>query len=127
MGGEAWEEVDAGVCVYACECRGVVCGAGDGDGRGWGVGDEGVLGDKCRCTMSLSLPCGLIWFHLGTWVKIADSALQIMGLGHALATVTLFNCFVKWFIGGLRPHFLDVCKPNIPSSLPTPSAVAPVM
>jgi len=36
-----------------------------------------------------------------------------MGLGYALATATLFQAFIKWIIGGLRPHFLDVCKPPI--------------
>jgi diacylglycerol diphosphate phosphatase/phosphatidate phosphatase len=39
-----------------------------------------------------------------------------MGLGYALATATLFQCFIKIFVGGLRPHFLTVCKPVLPSS-----------
>jgi diacylglycerol diphosphate phosphatase/phosphatidate phosphatase len=39
---------------------------------------------------------------------------QIMGLGYALATATLFQALIKWFIGGLRPHFLSVCRPHIP-------------
>jgi diacylglycerol diphosphate phosphatase/phosphatidate phosphatase len=45
-----------------------------------------------------------------------------MGLGYALATATLFQSFIKIFVGGLRPHFLTVCvpilKPSI-SALPT--------
>jgi membrane-associated phospholipid phosphatase len=34
-----------------------------------------------------------------------------MALGYALATTTLFQSVLKIFIGGLRPHFLDVCQP----------------
>jgi diacylglycerol diphosphate phosphatase/phosphatidate phosphatase len=41
-----------------------------------------------------------------------------MGLGYALATATLFQCFIKIFIGGLRPYFLHVCKPVIPPLVP---------
>lgn len=39
---------------------------------------------------------------------------QSLGLGYALATATLFQSFIKWFIGGLRPHFLTVCAPRGP-------------
>jgi diacylglycerol diphosphate phosphatase/phosphatidate phosphatase len=38
-----------------------------------------------------------------------------MGLGYALATSTLFDSFIKIFVGGLRPHFLSVCRPRLPS------------
>jgi diacylglycerol diphosphate phosphatase/phosphatidate phosphatase len=38
-----------------------------------------------------------------------------MGLGYALATATLFQAFIKWIIGGLRPHFLTLCEPQIPT------------
>ncbi|CAJ2506516.1 Uu.00g006460.m01.CDS01 [Anthostomella pinea] len=37
----------------------------------------------------------------------------IIGLLYALITAAVFQVFVKWLIGGLRPHFLDVCKPDI--------------
>ena len=37
-----------------------------------------------------------------------------MGLGYALATATVFQSFIKWFVGGLRPHFLSICLPPIP-------------
>lgn len=40
-----------------------------------------------------------------------------MGLGYALSTSTLFICLTKILIGGLRPHFLTVCKPSIPPKL----------
>jgi len=37
-----------------------------------------------------------------------------MGLLKSLITAAVFQVFLKWLIGGLRPHFYDVCKPNIP-------------
>ena len=36
-----------------------------------------------------------------------------MGLFFSLLSSTTFQVFMKWLIGGLRPHFLFVCKPNI--------------
>ncbi|KAI0445084.1 phosphatidic acid phosphatase type 2/haloperoxidase [Xylaria telfairii] len=37
----------------------------------------------------------------------------IIGLLYSLIGAAVFQVFVKWLIGGLRPHFLDVCKPDI--------------
>lgn len=37
----------------------------------------------------------------------------IIGLLYSLITAAVFQVFLKWLIGGLRPHFLDVCKPDI--------------
>lgn len=48
--------------------------------------------------------------------------MQIMGLGYALATATLFQSIIKWFIGGLRPHFLSVCMPHIPPAFQGPGS-----
>ncbi|KAF2006897.1 PAP2-domain-containing protein [Amniculicola lignicola CBS 123094] len=36
-----------------------------------------------------------------------------IGLLYALITAAVFQVFVKWLIGGLRPHFLAVCAPAI--------------
>ncbi|KAG5925441.1 hypothetical protein E4U53_003310 [Claviceps sorghi] len=36
----------------------------------------------------------------------------VLGLLYALITAAVFQVFLKWLIGGLRPHFLDVCKPD---------------
>ncbi|KAF2259905.1 PAP2-domain-containing protein, partial [Lojkania enalia] len=44
-----------------------------------------------------------------------DANSAIMGLGYALSASTLFQSFMKLFIGGLRPHFLSVCDPILPS------------
>jgi diacylglycerol diphosphate phosphatase/phosphatidate phosphatase len=41
---------------------------------------------------------------------------QLMGLGYALATATLFQSLIKIFVGGLRPHFLTVCRPHMSGS-----------
>ncbi|KAJ2990176.1 hypothetical protein NUW58_g3088 [Xylaria curta] len=37
----------------------------------------------------------------------------IIGLLYSLIGAAVFQVFIKWLIGGLRPHFLDVCKPDI--------------
>ncbi|KAK7752145.1 hypothetical protein SLS62_005889 [Diatrype stigma] len=37
----------------------------------------------------------------------------ILGLLYSLITAAVFQVFLKCLIGGLRPHFLDVCKPDI--------------
>lgn len=34
-------------------------------------------------------------------------------LSTGLITAAVFQVFVKWLIGGLRPHFYAVCKPSI--------------
>ncbi|KIW13845.1 hypothetical protein PV08_06625 [Exophiala spinifera] len=49
------------------------------------------------------------------WVRsFADAFAAIMGLLYALAAGTLFQVVLKKFIGGPRPHFIDVCKPTSP-------------
>ncbi|KAH8731566.1 phosphatidic acid phosphatase type 2/haloperoxidase, partial [Phaeosphaeriaceae sp. PMI808] len=47
-----------------------------------------------------------------------DGNAALIGLGYALSTSTLFQVFIKVFIGGLRPHFLTVCAPPIPPAIP---------
>lgn len=37
----------------------------------------------------------------------------VIGLLYFLITAAVFQVFIKWLIGGLRPHFLSVCKPDI--------------
>lgn len=41
----------------------------------------------------------------------------IMGLLYSLITAAVFQVFLKWLIGGLRPHFLAVCKPALPNGI----------
>jgi membrane-associated phospholipid phosphatase len=42
-----------------------------------------------------------------------DANTALMGLLFSLITAAVFQVFIKWLIGGLRPHFFAVCKPNI--------------
>jgi diacylglycerol diphosphate phosphatase / phosphatidate phosphatase len=37
----------------------------------------------------------------------------IIGLLYSLITAAVFQVFLKWLIGGLRPHFLTVCQPDV--------------
>ncbi|KIJ37717.1 hypothetical protein M422DRAFT_177715 [Sphaerobolus stellatus SS14] len=46
--------------------------------------------------------------------SMLDLADTTMGLLRSLITAAVFQVFLKWLIGGLRPHFYDICKPNIP-------------
>ena len=39
----------------------------------------------------------------------------VIGLLYSLITAAVFQVFLKWLIGGLRLHFLTVCKPSIPA------------
>lgn len=36
----------------------------------------------------------------------------VLGLLYSLIAAAVFQVFVKWLIGGLRPHFLAVCDPD---------------
>lgn len=36
----------------------------------------------------------------------------VVGLIYALLASSCFQVFIKWIVGGLRPHFYDVCKPD---------------
>jgi len=40
----------------------------------------------------------------------------IIGLLYSLITAAVFQVFLKWLIGGLRPHFLTVCQPSVPAT-----------
>ncbi|KAF2843828.1 PAP2-domain-containing protein, partial [Patellaria atrata CBS 101060] len=39
----------------------------------------------------------------------------VIGLLYSTIGAAVFQVIVKWLIGGLRPHFLAVCKPAIPT------------
>ncbi|KAJ3573199.1 hypothetical protein NP233_g2589 [Leucocoprinus birnbaumii] len=45
--------------------------------------------------------------------SLNDFLTTTMGLLKSLITAAVFQVFVKWLIGGLRPHFLAVCQPNV--------------
>lgn len=52
-----------------------------------------------------------------------DANNGIIGLLYSLITAAVFQVFIKWLIGGLRPHFLTVCKPDITRASNTPGIV----
>ncbi|KAB5547380.1 phosphatidic acid phosphatase type 2/haloperoxidase [Coniochaeta sp. 2T2.1] len=47
----------------------------------------------------------------------------VIGLLYSLITAAVFQVFIKWLIGGLRPHFLTVCKPDLSLASNTPGIV----
>ncbi|KAK7043717.1 hypothetical protein VNI00_008329 [Paramarasmius palmivorus] len=57
-----------------------------------------------------------------------DLLTTTMGLLKSLITAAVFQVWVKWLIGGLRPHFLAACQPNIdPTSAPSGNGFASIM
>ena len=45
--------------------------------------------------------------------SFVDFNVAVFGLLQSLITGAVFQVFLKWLIGGLRPHFLVVCKPDL--------------
>ena len=52
-----------------------------------------------------------------------DANNGIIGLLYSLIAAAVFQVFIKWLIGGLRPHFLTVCKPDISRASNSPGIV----
>ncbi|EJD40524.1 acid phosphatase/Vanadium-dependent haloperoxidase [Auricularia subglabra TFB-10046 SS5] len=46
--------------------------------------------------------------------SIEDLLDTTLGLLRSLITAAVFQVFIKCLIGGLRPHFYEVCRPNVP-------------
>ncbi|GAA6059530.1 hypothetical protein JCM10212_006028 [Sporobolomyces blumeae] len=42
-----------------------------------------------------------------------DFNTAVFGVLFSLINAACFQVFIKWLIGGLRPHFLAVCQPNV--------------
>lgn len=82
--------------------------------RGFGDGNAAVSLYSCSLFLQTS------YLHSPSMQSSANStnAPQLIGLGYALSTATLFQSFIKIFIGGLRPHFLTICRPTIPPIIP---------
>jgi len=51
----------------------------------------------------------ILQFRIRSWL---DFSASFLGLLYSLVTAAVFQVFLKWAIGGLRPHFYEVCKPN---------------
>ncbi|KAI9760453.1 MAG: hypothetical protein M4579_001647 [Chaenotheca gracillima] len=49
-----------------------------------------------------------------------------IGLLYSLINAAVFQVFLKWLIGGLRPHFLSVCKPNIQPGVQTGNGLSAI-
>ncbi|EPE02857.1 lipid phosphate phosphatase 2 [Ophiostoma piceae UAMH 11346] len=55
------------------------------------------------CILALQLRVRSFW----------DANNAIFGVLYSLTNSVVFQVILKWLIGGLRPHFLDVCKPDL--------------
>jgi len=52
-----------------------------------------------------------------------DANNAIIGLLYSLISAAVFQVFIKWLIGGLRPHFLTVCQPDVSLASNAPGTV----
>ncbi|PPR04965.1 hypothetical protein CVT24_010423 [Panaeolus cyanescens] len=60
--------------------------------------------------------------------SIDDWLTSTLGILKSLITAAVFQVFIKWLIGGLRPHFYDVCQPSLqPQSAPSGTGFAMLM
>ncbi|KAF5357943.1 hypothetical protein D9756_001884 [Leucocoprinus leucothites] len=64
----------------------------------------GLLKSTCACV--IQIPALFSCFF-----KYAMGINRYFSIG--LITAAVFQVFVKWLIGGLRPHFLAVCQPRV--------------
>ena len=63
--------------------------------------------------MSVLIPFNIICPSHIFGASGADWSAALLGLFYALATGTCLQIILKKTIGGLRPHFLAVCKPRV--------------
>ncbi|KAJ6611751.1 phosphatidic acid phosphatase type 2/haloperoxidase [Mycena sp. CBHHK59/15] len=60
--------------------------------------------------------------------SLDDLCTTTLGLLKSLITAAVFQVWLKWLIGGLRPHFYAACQPNIqPGSAPLGAGFASIM
>ncbi|KAJ7764500.1 hypothetical protein DFH07DRAFT_902879 [Mycena maculata] len=61
--------------------------------------------------------------------NLDDFLTTTLGLSKSIITAAVFQVsFLKWLIGGLRPHFLAACQPNIqPGEMPSGNGFASMM
>jgi len=60
--------------------------------------------------------------------SLDDLLTTTLGLLKSLITAAVFQVWLKWLIGGLRPHFLAACQPNIqPGAAPSGNGFASIM
>jgi len=63
--------------------------------------------------LSAAVPIGVILLAQIRIRSFWDANNAIMGVLYALILGTLFQVIIKQLIGGFRPYWLDVCKPDI--------------
>ncbi|KAJ3167994.1 hypothetical protein HDU88_001941 [Geranomyces variabilis] len=67
--------------------------------------------------LAFTIPAVVILAMQARVRSFTDANAAIMGVIMSLVTAAVFQVFLKWLIGGLRPHFYAVCKPNVDPSL----------
>jgi len=75
--------------------------------RGW------VISPQLSGVLSAAVPIAIILLAQIRIRSFWDANNAIMGVLYALILGTLFQVVIKQLIGGFRPYWLDVCKPDI--------------
>jgi diacylglycerol diphosphate phosphatase / phosphatidate phosphatase len=68
--------------------------------------------------LAAGVPCATVLLAQIRVSSFADANAGIFGAIQGLITGSLFQVMIKWLIGGLRPHFLAACKPDLRYCLP---------
>jgi len=63
--------------------------------------------------ISALIPMGVVLVFQLRVRSFWDANNGILGVLYSLISAAVFQVFLKWLIGGLRPHFLAVCKPQV--------------
>jgi diacylglycerol diphosphate phosphatase/phosphatidate phosphatase len=63
--------------------------------------------------MSFFIPFAIFLFCAIRVRSLWDLNNSTLGVLYALIGAAVFQVFLKWLIGGLRPHFLAVCQPDM--------------
>ncbi|KAI1764327.1 acid phosphatase/Vanadium-dependent haloperoxidase [Hypoxylon sp. FL1150] len=69
-------------------------------------------GEVLDAVLAILVPLFFLLFAQFRIRSFWDCNNAIIGFIYALETSAAFQVAIKWAIGGFRPHFLDVCKPD---------------
>lgn len=73
-----------------------------------------IFSSLAAALIAIIIPVAVILIASFWTRSFCDTAYGILGLSYSLVTGTFIVVVLKKTIGGLRPHFLSVCQPEIP-------------
>ena len=76
-----------------------------------------IFSSAAAALIGVLIPAGVILIAQIWFRSFCDATNALLGLGYSLVTGTFLVVVLKKSIGGLRPHFLSVCEPVLPTDL----------